>query len=74
MVGYTDIQKEKPKEISFGWSYYTGWVAMATSLLIGLSSIMNEILPPIENSEYHNALTELWTACPYKEGLDERNM
>ena len=59
MVGYTDIQKDKPKQICFGWSYYTGWVAMATSLLIGLSSIMNEILPQIENSEYHTALTEL---------------
>ena len=35
---YTDLKKNKPVGVSFGWSYFTGVAAMGISLKIVLCS------------------------------------
>ena len=54
MTCYTDYGKNKPTPASFGWSYYMGWVAMGFSFAIGLFSLLNEFLPPLEQMPNHN--------------------
>ena len=48
MTCFTDLYKVKLKQVSFGWSYYTGWVAMVASFGIAILSILNELFDPVE--------------------------
>ena len=50
MVCYTNLQKDKPEAMKFGWSYHMGWVAMVSSIGLALFAFLNECLEPVKKS------------------------
>ena len=54
MVCYTNLQKDKPEVMRFGWSYHMGWVAMGFSIGLGLFTFLNECLDPFKQSVRRN--------------------
>ena len=54
MICYTNLQKDKPEEMKFGWSYHMGWVAMGSSMGLALFTISNECLEPVKQPVRRN--------------------
>lgn len=54
MICYTNLQKDKPEEMKFGWSYHMGWVAMGSSIGLALFTISNECLEPVKQPVRRN--------------------